>query len=231
MNGNNDNKNVLITGASRGLGRALAESFYVKRYNLVLNDAESFTFNHNQASGKNIDVVIGNIMEPATIEKLSAIIYEKHKRIDIIINNAGIIYIQPFEQNTEEELRNVFGTNLIAPILLTQRFYPLMQKQKSGHIVNILSTAARYGKPNHTMYCASKFGLAGFTQSLRQEAKQYNIKVSAIYPGGMKTDLYKGLSTKIDTSRFMHPEDVARTILALIEAKDVLGEEIVINNM
>lgn len=116
-------------------------------------------------------------------------------------------------------------------MLLTKELYPLMVKQKSGHIININSTAGKEGKTNHSMYSAAKFGLVGFTESLRTEAKKHHVRVTSIHPGGIKTALYDNLTQKVDTSTYMDPKEVAEVIVFLSETKGMCPDEIVLSRM
>ncbi|MEK7165279.1 MAG: SDR family oxidoreductase, partial [Patescibacteria group bacterium] len=116
-------------------------------------------------------------------------------------------------------------------ILLTSRLYPLMQKQQSGHIVFINSSAGKEGYKNHTLYSATKFGLSGFAKSLRLEAKEYNIKVTSIYPGGVKTQLYRNLKTPVDSTVYMDPKHVAHAVVYLTEAQGYCPDELVLSRM
>lgn len=95
-----------------------------------------------------------------------------------------------------------------------------MKKQRSGHIVFVNSSAGKEGYKNHTLYSTTKFGLAGFAKSLRQEAKQHNIKVTSVHPGGVKTNLYRSLKTSVDTSAYMDPKPVAEAIVFLPKLRD-----------
>lgn len=103
----------------------------------------------------NVEIIAGDITSEETQNKIRDIIEDKYKRINILVNNAGITYIQPFENNKKQELDTLIETNLKAPILLTQKLYHFMVKQQSGHIIFVNSTAGKEGKLNHTMYCAA----------------------------------------------------------------------------
>lgn len=222
-------KVVLITGASSGLGKELAKIYSQKGYTLILNgqDAQGF----EDLKGSMADIVVGDLTKKEVFEKLVKLIEGKYKRIDILINNAGITYIQPFENNTREQLDKILEIDLKVPMLLTRALYPLMVKQRFGHIININSSAGKEGKANHTMYSAAKFGLAGFTQALRLEAKKHNIRVTSIHPGGIKTSLYDNLEQKVDMSTYMEPKSVAEVIVSLSETEGMCPDEIILSRM
>lgn len=221
-------KVVLITGASSGIGREIAKLFLLKDYNLILSGRNKDGFDYINGN-KNADVILGDITKKETREKLVDLVKNKYKRLDILINNAGISYIQPFEENTEEQLNTIIDINLKAPILLTHELYPLLKEQKSGTIVFINSAAGKQGYANHTLYSASKFALNGFSQSLRLEAKKYGIRVISIHPGGVKTSLYDNLGTKPDIDQYMEPTKLAEIIVYLAETSGLSPDDISIS--
>ena len=221
-------KVALITGASSGIGKELAKLFLSKGYFLVLSGRNKEGFDYVEGN-KNVDVVLGDITQTETRNKIKNLITNKYKHLDILINNAGVTYIQPFEENTEEQLETIYKTNLQAPILLTHDLYETMKNQKSGTIVFINSTAGKQGYPNHTMYSTMKFGLTGFSQSLRQEAKKYGIRVLSIHPGGVNTGLYDELKDKPDVNQYMSSAKLAETIVFLAETEGLSPDEISIS--
>lgn len=221
-------KVAVITGASSGIGKEIAKLFLEKGYSLVLCGRNEQGFKYAQGR-ENIDVVLGDISKSETRKKIKDLIVSKYKQLDILINNAGITYIQPFEENTEEQLDTIFSTNLKAPMLLTHDLYEKMKIQKSGTIVFINSAAGKQGYPNHTMYSTMKFGLNGFSQSLRQEAKKYGIRVMSIHPGGVNTALYNNLKEKPDINQYMDAKKLAETIVYLSETSGLSPDEISIS--
>lgn len=223
-------KVVVITGASSGIGKEIAKLYLQKDYSLILNGKNADGLKEFQGNS-NVDLVIGDIAKEEVQNEIKNIVENKHKRIDILVNNAGITYIQPLEENTRQQLDELIEINLKAPILLTQKLYPLMVRQKSGHIFIVNSTAGKEGKENHTMYCSAKFGLSGFAQSLRLEAKKHNIRVTSFHPGGVKTALYDNLKVKPDTSSFMDPAKVAEVLVYLSETEGLSPDEIVLNRL
>ena len=221
-------KVVLITGASSGIGQEVAKLFLLKNYNLILSGRNKDGFNYINGN-KNIDVILGDISKKETRNKLINLIKNKYKRIDILINSAGITYIQPFEENTEDQLNNIIYVNLKAPILLTHDLYPLFKEQKSGTIMFINSAAGKQGYANHTLYSASKFALNGFSQSLRLEAKKHGIRVISVHPGGVKTSLYDKLGTKPDVNQYMNPIKLAEVVVFLSETDGLSPDDISIS--
>lgn len=220
-------KVVLVTGAGSGIGQAIAQNLAPKEYSLILTSrtAESM---EQYAKLENVVIVAGDLTKQDTLDKLIETSQSTFGKVDVLVNNAGITYIQPFEENTPDQMRTLFEINLFAAMQLTQAVYPLMKKQQSGHVLFINSTAGKEGKANHTMYSASKFGLAGFAQAFRQEAQQHGLRVTSIHPGGVKTDLYRN-QPEIDTSGYMEVSELAKTIVNLIETESICPDEIIIN--
>jgi NADP-dependent 3-hydroxy acid dehydrogenase YdfG len=223
-------KVVLITGASSGLGKEIAKLFLVKGNTLILSGRNEKGF-EDFKNNPNIEIVIGDITDEETRDKIVDLVKNKYKRLDILVSNAGITFIQPFEQNTEQQLNEILNTNLKAPMLLIHSLYDTMKKQQSGTIVIVNSAAGKQGYPNHTLYSTTKFGLSGFAQSLRQEAKKYNVRVISVHPGGIKTNLYDKLSEKPDISTYMDPLKVAEIIVYLSETSELSPDEISISRM
>ena len=223
-------KVAVITGASSGIGREIAQLFLEKDYKLVLSgrNEKGFEYVKNRT---NVDIILGDITKNETRKKIGDVVANKHKQLDILINNAGITFIQPFEDNTEEQLDTIFETNLKAPMLLTHDLYGIMKMQKSGTIVFINSAAGKQGYPNHTLYSAMKFGLNGFSQSLRQEAKKQGVRVLSIHPGGVNTALYHNLKDKPDVGQYMDPKKVAEMVVYLSETTELSPDEISISRM
>ena len=219
---------VLITGASSGIGREVSKLFLLKNYNLILSGRNKEGFEYVRGY-KNVDIVLGDISKKETRKRMIDLIRNKYKSIDILINNAGITYIQPFEENTEDQLNNILDVNLKAPILLTHDLYPIFKEQKSGSIMFINSAAGKQGYANHTLYSTSKFALNGFSQSLKLEAKKYGIRVISIHPGGVKTSLYDMLKTKPDVDQYMDPIKLAEIIVYLAETDSLSPDDISIS--
>ncbi len=222
-------KVVVITGASSGIGHEVAKLYNQKGYVLVLSGRNQDGF--KDLSGKNIDLVLGDLTDQKVIEKLASVVEKKYGKIDVLINNAGITFIQPFEENTPEQLDLIINVNLKSHILLTSWLYPLMKKQRFGHIVFVNSSSGKEGYKNHTLYATTKFGLVGFAKSLRQETRQYNIKVTSVHPGGVKTNLYQNLKTPVDISAFMEPKPVAEAIVSLTESSGYCPDELILSRM
>jgi len=223
-------KVVVLTGASSGFGKEIAKLLLKKgNYYLILTGRNEKGF-ADFTDSSDVTLVLGDITKKTTIDMIENAVLEQG-RIDILINNAGIIMIQPFMQNTEMQLDEIFAINLKAPMLLTHRLYPIMVKQQSGLIVNINSVVGKEAKANHTMYSVVKFGLKGFADALRLEARSNNIRVMNFHPGGINTNLYRNLPD-VPKEKYMDPTKLAETLVHLLEVDPSLSpDEIVINRM
>jgi short-subunit dehydrogenase len=181
---------VLITGSSKGLGRWLANSFADNNYNIILHgrDIKALHEVKKEIMGKGVEVtvIIGDLKKNLTIDRLY---YEaKKKDISVFINNAGTICPGvPLEQITEKNIEEILITNLCAPINLTQKVYTFFIKKGFGTIININSIIGLEFKKLRTLSCAAKWGLNAFSNSLKLEAKEKNIRVLDIYPSRIKT--------------------------------------------
>lgn len=206
-------KNIIIVGASKGLGKTLALLLH-KDNNLFLLSRK---INKVKFSQKNITKIACDITSVESIREAFKKIDNLTKTIDVLINCAGVGLERNLETSTDMEIDKVIKTNLLGAIFVSREIYKRMLKQNKGHIINISSTSGKKAREGETVYCASKWGLAGFTESLRLEAQKHNIKVTVVFPGGMKTDFYNNNPNK-DTSGFMNPKYVAEQIVNLINS-------------
>lgn len=220
-------KNIIIIGASSGLGKALSEELAKEAGNLFLLSRKIEEVKLPFPATK----IACDVTSCESIKKAFSLIDRKVSKIDVFINCAGIGLEKKLEETTHEEIKDIIHTNLMGAIFSTQEVYKRMIKQKSGHIINISSTSGKRPREKETIYCASKWGLSGFNESLRLEAKENNIRVTTIYPGGMKTNFYKNNQEK-NTSSFMDPNHVARVIAEIIKSSPSLcPSEVVIERM
>jgi len=204
-------KTVLITGASRGLGRSLALAFASKGNNVVLHGRDE---NRLDAVREEVlrhdvscEVIIGDISQAQTIADLIA--GAAKVDVDILINNAGIYVRKAINEISSEDLRRVVEVNLIAPVLLTKGILELFEIRGSGLVVNINSLAGKNPSLHESVYCASKHGLRGFMGALQFETLKYNVPIIQIYLGAMNTDM---TAARENTEKFMRTEEVAEFI-------------------
>lgn len=225
-------KRYLITGASRGIGRAIAETLAEKDVTFLLHgrDTVALSATRKALEGKcaRVTLLIHDLATPAGVADLIA--EAGNERLDLLVNNAGIAVVKPFCEITPIEWEQTVGVNITAPFMLMQHFAPHMRPGSS--IVNILSVAAKSGFPNWSAYCMSKFALEGFTQSVREELRQHKVRVINIYPAATATDIWNGVEGNWPREKMMHPEEVAGIVgYALSRPGDVALENITLTNV
>jgi short-subunit dehydrogenase len=218
-------KKIVIVGASSGLGKELALLLHKKGAELFVL-SRTIDIGHFPKIG--ITKVVCDVTNAMSIKEAFSEIDKATKQIDVLINCAGIGLEQKLERVSPEKIKQIIDTNLVGAILVSQEGYRRMLKAKKGYIINISSTSGKKARALETVYCASKWGLAGFSESLRLEARDHGIRVTTVYPGGMKTSSYDDNREK-DTSTFMNPEYVAQQIVYLLESDDsITPSELVI---
>ena len=218
-------KTALITGATRGIGRAIADVFFEAGANVLLTGTSQSEI--DQLNSENEDQAIKWIMAdfstPDSIESFTNGL-KKMEPIDICVNNAGINIIKPFDEVSNKEYDRLISVNLSAPFSIVQSIIPNMKKQNYGRIVNIASIWSQISKSGRSLYTTSKTGLVGFTKAIAVEYAQSNILVNAVSPGFTLTELtkqsltkneMKELSGQIPMERFAEPNEIAKTVLFL----------------
>lgn len=217
------NKVVVITGASRGIGEAIARVFAAEGTRLLLcgrnkprleKVAKSL-----QLPRADVATVLADITKAAGMKKIIAAAYKKFGVIDIFINNAGVGAGKAISQTTEREYDLMMDTNLKSVFYCFKELLPRMRKQRFGQIINISSLAGRTGVPGLAVYSASKAALNAFSEAVAGEVRNDNIKVSVLSPGSTATDFASGLTRKrartTSTSKKLTAEEVAEATLFL----------------
>ena len=218
-------KTALITGATRGIGRAIADAFLDAGAHVVLTGTKSDEIEKLAVSSEDSHEkwVIADF---TTQDGIDSFIHElmKMDTIDICVNNAGINIIKSYEEYSYEEYQRLISINLTAPFMLVQALIPSMLKREYGRIVSIASIWSQISKQGRALYSTSKTGLAGFTRSISGEYAASNILVNAVSPGFTRTELteqslsldeMKELSTQIPIQRFAEPHEIAQVVLFL----------------
>src|SRR5436190_149517 len=205
-------KRYLITGASRGIGRAIAEKLAAPDITLLLHGRDTVAL---AEVCKTVEPRCGGVIrlihDLAVTSGISDLIAAVGSDpVDLLINNACIAVAKPFGEITSVEWEQTLGVNVTAPFLLTQRFAPGMPPGAS--IVNILSIAAKTGFPNWSAYCMSKFALEGFSQSVREELRDRKIRVLNIYPAATSTEIWESVAGDWPREKMMSPDEVASAI-------------------
>ena len=183
-------KIIVITGASQGFGKALAQALKKEGAQVVISSHDEKNL-ENTAKELSVDFFLADVTVFENVKKLNEYVIGKYKRIDVWINNAGI-QIAPslVEEVNLQRLHDLFDVNFFGYFYGCQIALSQMKKQNGGVIININSTAGLEGKPEISAYVSSKFAIKGLTESIRKENKDSDIKVYGIFPGGMQTDIY-----------------------------------------
>ena len=209
--------NVIITGASKGIGKAIAEAFAAggnvlflcARNEAVLND--TVTALQNKYPGSSIRPFRADLANKTEVLDFAKFCLQGGAP-DIIINNAGQFIPGSICDEADGNLEKMMAVNVYSAYHLTRCFLPAMQSKKSGHIFNICSIASLHAYTNGGGYSISKYALMGFSKNLREELKPYHIKVTAVYPGAVMTDSWGDFDNT--AKRIMEPSDIATMVLA-----------------
>ncbi len=233
-------KTAIVTGASKGIGAAIAKQLGAEGAAVVVNYAET-TVREITKNGGNAIAVQGDMSKKADIERLFAETKRVFDTIDILINNAGIYEFAPIENVTEEHFHKQFNLNVLGLILATQAAVKLFGP-KGGSIVNISSIVSTMGVPNATVYSATKGAVDALTRSLAKELGPRKIRVNAINPGMVETEgvhaagiagseTQKGVEAQTPLGRIGQPQDIAAAALFLVSPDSawITGETFVIS--
>lgn len=211
------NKLIVVTGGTKGIGRAVAERFAASGFDLVISartsaDLQAMKSNFEKKYAINVYVQSVDMAVESQVEKFSAFILSLGRRVDVLVNNAG--YFLPGEISDEPHgtLQRMIEGNLYSAYFMTRGIVQKMKDDKTGHIFNMCSIASIKAYPNGGSYAISKFALLGFSKCLREELKPFGIRVTAVLPGAVKTDSWAG--SDLPDSRFIKTEDVAETIFS-----------------
>ncbi|MBF4500434.1 3-ketoacyl-ACP reductase [Savagea sp. SN6] len=215
-------KIAIITGAGKGIGRATALTLAKQGVSLGLiartkADLQAVA-EEVSAHGVRVEIATADITDNAQVEQAIDQLYKALGKFDILINNAGIAKFGGFLDLTIEEWERIIRVNLFGMYYVTRAVLPKLIEQKSGDIINISSTAGEKGGAAMSAYSASKFGVMGLTESLAMEARKHDIRVTALTPSTVVTDLAinEGL-VKGDEENMLQPEDVADLVLASLQ--------------
>jgi 3-oxoacyl-[acyl-carrier protein] reductase len=233
---------ALVTGASRGIGRAIAAGLAESGATVVAaarGDHANATADELTAQGRKVEAVTLDVTDAAAVEKLPGAIVDKHGRLDIVVSNAGITRDQLLMRMRREDWDAVLATNLTATFALAQAAMRPMLKQRGGRIIAVSSVVGQMGNAGQTNYAASKAGLIGFAKALAREVASRGITVNVVAPGMIDTDMTRALSEKasidwsaqIPLGRLGTVDDVAAAVrfLASDEASYITGHVLAVN--
>lgn len=211
------NKVVVVTGASRGIGKAIAQAFAAQGAKVVLVARQLEALEELEdmllATGADVMAVPTDITNADAVQALQHEILQNYGPVDILINNAAVAVLKPIVQTTAEEWQKMTGVNLHAMFHLTQLFLPAMIERRRGVIINISAALARNGFPNLAVYSATKAGVIAFTEAIAKEVRRYGVQAYAICPHGVNTELYQRLFGATDPAKLLSAERVAAEVL------------------
>lgn len=226
---------VWITGASSGIGKAAAIEFAktgAKVFVSARRESELSKINSEISAAKlNVDVYPCNVSSYSNVVQTVKKILVTNQ-IDCLVNNAGVTSFKTAEQNSIQEIKNIINTNLLGAIYSIKAVLPYMIERRGGTIINILSVVTHKVFTNSSAYTASKMGLLGYTNSLREEVRKYNIKIINIMPGATSTEMWSPEIKEKNHGRMMKSEEIAKIIAwAYLQKENLITEEILLRPM
>jgi len=224
---------AVVTGGAQGIGRRTSEVLAERGWRVAiidLNEPKATAEAIETKGGKALGFV-GDITQEETVETFARGVVAVFRRVDVLVNNAGISLIRAAEETTAAEYRRLMEANLVAPFLLARAFGRSMLEARSGSIVNVASIAGLVAVSDRAAYNASKHGLVGLTRTLAAEWGGRGVRVNAVCPGWVKTEMdaadQKGgnytdadVTQRVPMGRFARPEDVARAIAFLADGEE-----------
>lgn len=240
-----ENKIVIVTGGSAGIGKAIVKEFLrngaIVYFNYINNISRATDFiNELKSEGFiNVEGICCSVTDKTSIIEMIKTIKAKHGRLDVLVNNAGIVKDNFLLRMTDEEWIDVISTNLCGMFNFTKQVISTMIGQKSGAIINISSVAAIYGSAGHSNYAASKGGIISFSKNIAVELAPKGIRVNCVLPGYIQTEMtdriprniLKERISNIPIGRIAMPEEVAKVVsfLASDDASYIIGQSIVVD--
>lgn len=208
---------IFVTGGSRGIGRAIALRFAREGAKVCVaartSDALDSVVAEIEAAGGEGIAAQANMRDHGSVE---AAVYRAvdffDEEMDILVNNAGVFDVKSIEDTDIAMWERFIAVNLTGPYLVTMEALPALKASDKAHIFNISSTAGRQGFPGSSIYSATKYGLRGFSDGLREDLREEGVRVSTIYPGATDTAIFEGVPGEWDRSTMNKPEDVAEVI-------------------
>lgn len=228
------NKTILISGASKGIGKTLALELAQKSCNLALIARSEIELKAVQKQivnlGSRCEIFIGDISHNDFVETLVSEVLECFGTIDFLINNAGVGDFGPIENYAESSFDKMFDTNVKGTFLLCKNVIPVLKANSKGHIVSVISDVGKRDIANGALYCASKFAQDAFTSAMRKELRPFNIKVSNIYSGLVDSEFHEGAQGSDEHALWLKTGDMAKSILFVMNQDEhVVIDELMIH--
>jgi NAD(P)-dependent dehydrogenase (short-subunit alcohol dehydrogenase family) len=215
-------KTAVVTGSSSGIGLAVCRALLDAGASVFGLSRRETPIVHTRFRWLQTDVT-----REAEIDRAFDAVFAERGRVDLLVNNAGFGFFRDIELIDPAEWRRLIDTNLTAMFLCSRKVAPSMKAARSGMIVNVGSVAGKRGIKGGTAYCASKFAVNGFSESLMEELRSFGIRVSCINPGSVETEFFDHAG--IEPKKFMQPGDLARLIVSLVELPDgMLPDELTV---
>jgi NAD(P)-dependent dehydrogenase (short-subunit alcohol dehydrogenase family) len=229
----NSKRVAIVTGAAQGIGKRTAELLAERGCSLALLDLRAPTNTMKAVADHGAEALelVGDITEEAVVRAFATTIKDRWGRADVLVNNAGISMIAPAENLSAADYRRVLEVNLVAPFLLAKTFGAMMLSQRSGSIINVASVAGLVGIADRAAYNASKHGLIGLTRTLAAEWGGQGVRVNAVCPGWVKTEMDVAdqaggsyidvdIINRVPMARFATPDDIARAVAFLADPQE-----------
>jgi NADP-dependent 3-hydroxy acid dehydrogenase YdfG len=227
-----NNFGIWVTGASSGIGKAIALEFARIGCSVFasarrVNELERLK-NEAGNSSDNIHLFPCNVASSTNVDQVSKKILSEF-RLDCLVNNAGITSFKTAEDNSTNEINDIINTNLLGSLYTIKSVLPAFIKNQSGTIINVLSVVVHKIFTNSSLYTASKMGLLGYSNVLREEVRKHNIRIINIIPGAAETPIWSQDVRKNHSGKMMEPESIARLVISSFLQKDnLVTEEIVL---
>ncbi|WP_283679100.1 3-oxoacyl-[acyl-carrier-protein] reductase [Lentilactobacillus sp. Marseille-Q4993] len=233
-------KIALVTGAAKGIGLATAKKLSDEGYQVTINVHSDLSDDQKTAlekEGYSFDVLKGDVASDDDAKQMIDSVVEKHGQIDLLVNNAGITRDKLLTRIKEEDFKAVLDTNLVGTFNMTKYAMKYMQKKRTGSIVNLASISGTHGNIGQANYSASKAGVVGLTKTAAREGALRNIRVNAIAPGMVRTDMVDAMSEKrqqefadtIPLKRFGDVAEIAETVAFLAKNEYITGQVITVD--
>lgn len=220
------NQVAIITGASRGIGRAIAEAYAAEGARLCLIATQAAKLDEVAAAlglGDDRLMTLGvDVRDRAASVQAVRQVEQHFGRVDVLVNNAGVYRAKPFLEYTDEDFQDMLDVNLFGVLHFMQAVLPGMQSRRHGRIVNMASTAGKWGSRNQSAYNTSKHAVVGLTRCVALEASAHGVTVNAICPGFVQTDMVEELNAQVARSAGMSGEEMVQAALARVPLGRIL---------
>jgi len=221
-----DNQVAVVTGAGRGIGRAVAIELGQLGMRVALTSRTRTDLDATAGEVPGAHLATADIRNREQVEAMLSDVANRLGPIDVLVNSAGLYRFGPVVEASDDDFDTVVDTNLKGIFFASRAVLPSMIERRKGHIINISSIAGKVGSANRALYCASKFGVVGFSYSLAEEVREHGVRVSVVCPGSTNTDFSPKDTAGKSRERMLQPADVAHAVRMLLgqEANSFISE-------